>query len=698
MRLFRRRRDEAPPPPPPTTIQYDAFDQGSVATAWEPLGQSKAFSGSPALVSSLRRYGPWPWTGFGGALYRSQPAVRSVVDFLAHNIAQLNLKVYRRQGDTDRVELDDHALAELIRSPNPRSTRFRILRDTVSDFALEDVAYWRKIRRRGEIVAILWVPRTAVQEETVTVNGSPTPVRRYWIGGELVPRDDLVIFSGYHPEGGEQGVPPVETLRRILEEDAEAVAHRAGYWRHATRQSGVIERPLEAPVWSDPARSRFRADWEASWTGEEGSGRTPVLEDGMRWNPASFSPKDSLYVEGRELTYREVAMSYFGPIVGRQWAEATGAGTAENHRQLYQDVLGPWLSFIQDEIALQLLPDVDAGGRRIYVEFNLAEKLKGSFEEQANTLTTTVGVPSVAVNEARARLNLPRLDNPLFDLPVMPLNVLYGGQPSTQTPTADPGTPTPPQETEPGTASIGPPAPIPLAGSVKAAPRGAVRRRDQAADAQTAAIRAFLARQGEAVTRLLGARKAAKADVDPGDVWATERWNRELLEELERAALPLVAVNGQRAAAQIAGVFDFSRTIAWVQEDARIAAERINAHTLEDLRRALAGADDVLAAARASFEAAGEGRAAQLGLSRATTLVNWARLEAGKQSSEADGRLRTKTWVVSSGNSRHRSWNGDTVPVGRKFPNGADAPGDYVLGVDHVAGCRCLMDLRYVRS
>ena len=97
---------------------------------------------------------------------------------------------------------------------------------------------------------------------------------------------------------------------------------------------------------------------------------------------------------------------------------------------------------LQDEIDLQLLglDEFNQGGNP-YSEFNLADKLKGSFEEQADTLVRSVGVPYMSINEGRARLNLPRLEGGEYDEPIQPLNVLYGGQPSVVNPTADPGNP-----------------------------------------------------------------------------------------------------------------------------------------------------------------------------------------------------------------------------------------------------------------
>jgi phage portal protein BeeE len=173
----------------------------------------------------------------------------------------------------------------------------------------------------------------------------------------------------------------------------------------------MIERPIEAPKWSPEARARFQEEWHAATSGAANSGRTAILEEGMRWNTASFSPKDSDYIAGRRLTYEEVALQFGLLDIGR--ASGSSANAAEqSHRERYQDVLGPWLRMLQDDIELQLLPSVDLFAPRglVYVEFNLKEKLKGSFVEEQKALTTSVGVPHMTVNEGRARMNLPRIE------------------------------------------------------------------------------------------------------------------------------------------------------------------------------------------------------------------------------------------------------------------------------------------------
>jgi hypothetical protein len=69
---------------------------------------------------------------------------------------------------------------------------------------------------------------------------------------------------------------------------------------------------------------------------------------------------------------------------------------------------------IEDEIQHGLVPwftnDPD-----VYVEFNLEEKLRGSFEEKASQLLDAGGGPYMTRNEVRALLNLPRMDDEQAD-------------------------------------------------------------------------------------------------------------------------------------------------------------------------------------------------------------------------------------------------------------------------------------------
>ncbi len=361
-------------------------------------------------------------------LYREQPNVRTCIDFIARNIAQLGLHVFRRVSDTDRQRLHDHPLAILLNKPNPSTTRYRLIESMLIDFGIFANSYWLKLSQEKGLSGLVRIP-----PETVTVYGYLTPTR-YQV--DLLNRatlyfepDQMVHFRGHNPLDTTVGLSPMETLRRILAEEYAMGQYREHFWQNAARMNGIIERPKDAPEWSDTAHRRFLEEFAALYNGEDNSGKTALLEDGMTWKQVSFSAQESEYLSARKLTREECARSFHIPLTMVGILDhATFSNIKDQHKQLYQDCLGPLLAMIEQEIALQLLSDFE-DTENVYLEFNIQEKLQGDFEEQTKSLQSAIGRPYMTANEGRAKLNLPSRGGDADEL-VTPLNVLVGGQAS----------------------------------------------------------------------------------------------------------------------------------------------------------------------------------------------------------------------------------------------------------------------------
>ena len=362
------------------------------------------------------------------SVWRSQPAVRTVVGFLARNIAELGIDVYRRSGNDDREKQRDHPLARVLRNPFPGSkwNQFRLINWTIHEMCLFDCAYWLKIRNEdtGER-AVLPIQRRYIEPIGSTLHGAEAYRLHGTRGERILDPDEVVHFHGYNPDDVRQGVSPIETLRQILAEEFEASRYREQMWRNGARVGGYISRP-EKQRWSDEARERFKAGWQLHYTGNGiGSGGTPILEDGMTYHPAGITPKDAQYAESRQLTREEVAIAYhINPAMLGLVRGQTAGNMPELHKMLYSETLGPWLQMLKQDLETQLLPDL-APARDVYVEFNLRRKLAGSFEEQAAAISASVGAPWMTRAEARARFDLPRVEG--SDELIVPLNVLEGG-------------------------------------------------------------------------------------------------------------------------------------------------------------------------------------------------------------------------------------------------------------------------------
>lgn len=617
-------------------------------------------------------------------LYRTQPNVRTCVDFLARNIAQLGLHVFRRIGETDRVRERTHGLAILLQAPMPpemKVTPYRLIEHMVSDIGIYFNAYWLKIRKAGTVGALLRIPPPYIVPQ-----GGLFPVSyQMTIAGQLfiLPPQDVVHFRGYNPESAVTGLSPLETLRRILAEEYEAGDYRRDYWRNAAKAEGFIKRPATAPEWSDAARERFLAEFNQLYAGHgESAGGTAVLEDGMEWEQGSFNPQQSEYIMGRKLTREECARSYHIPLpmVGIL-DNATFSNIKEQHKNLYQDSLGPHLASIEDDIDLQLLTDF-ANSEGVYTEFNIAEKLAGSFEEQMTAFQAAVGRPWMSANEARARQNLPR--DPEGDGLAIPLNISITGvtpDPSVNPPGVPPALP-------PGAASR------PLLGEGKGsnATQPALRARYREKYRQTLAH--HYRRQGDAmISRVPKLRASGKAVV--GGVWYDEaRWNDELTADLfglnRVTALTWAGTVVDQTGIDIENMDAFeARMLPWLAEHSRVQAEGINANVRDNLEVALADPSDPLGAVKGMFELAVTVWAVLGAVTAVTSSANF----GGHEAAQAGG-LRSKTWHVNNSNPRpsHAAMNGMTIDIRGTFPTGQRWPGDPAGGADEVANCDCSVE------
>lgn len=614
-------------------------------------------------------------------MYRKQPHLRTVTSFLGRNTAQLGIHVFEAVNDTDRVRRRDAVSAGVLSRPNPTMTAYQLKYALVVDKALYDWAFLLPVLDPETGEQQLWRIPPAWVEPVSDGPFRPLKYRVYfqesgklpdWFTGDgdrkYVELDeaDLIPFKGYDPTSTWKGSSAVESLKETLIEQVEASKYRMQLWKRGGRVSSVLQRPANAPAWTDDQAKRFRDDWYSNWTGDGSrAGGTPILEDGMTLQRVDFSAMDQQWAEGARLALGVVASAFHvNPSMVGSMEKATYNNVREYRKMLYGDTLGPLLVEIEDVLNTFLLPRYGEGN--LYAEFNIWAKLAGSFEEQAQFLQAAVGAPYMTRNEARARLNQPAIAG--GDELITPLNVLVGGMANPQ----DSGS-----EEAPGGAldTTEPKGHRPI--EVKST----VIDRDYVVKYQQM-LATFYMRQGRHVESRLGAKAAW---------WDQQRWNTELAEELVKMHLFVTqqaAVEALQAAGLDASAYDVGRTVNYLMERAKRDASAINNHTKKLVTEALKDAKPI----NELFAALATAAALKTAQTMATASISWGKLESGRQSGAG-----SKTWVVTSKNPRssHSAMNGQMVPLESTFSNGLHWPGDPVGGVDEVAGCTCQVNVVY---
>ena len=148
----------------------------------------------------------------------------------------------------------------------------------------------------------------------------------------------------------------------------------------------------------------------------------------MDFKPFHLKAQDEQVVDMTKLSLQTVASVYHvNPTMVGLLDNANYSNVREFRRSLYGDSLGPLIKRIEDALNLIVLPMLGEP-EGVYVEFNLDEKLRASFEEKAAVTSTAVGGPWMTVNEARAMNNMTSIDG--GDDLIRPLNVGVAGDSS----------------------------------------------------------------------------------------------------------------------------------------------------------------------------------------------------------------------------------------------------------------------------
>ena len=186
---------------------------------------------------------------------------------------------------------------------------------------------------------------------------------------------------------------------------------------------------------------------------------------------------------------------------------------------------------IQQRINAFLLPMIGADPYKTYVEFDLQEKLKGSFEEQAGIMQTATGRPWMTVDEARSYMNLPKLPDGQGEGLVIPLNVEVNGQANPGNDYDYPGVDNNAKKLKPcGCKSCKEQTELRIKG-----------RSDKDDDEKVQTVLTeFFMRQARSII--------PKIRAGAEDFWNAERWDKELTEDLEPVLTEIADKHGKSTA------------------------------------------------------------------------------------------------------------------------------------------------------
>ncbi len=220
---------------------------------------------------------------------------------------------------------------------------------------------------------------------------------------ELVPASDALLLKfrnvGDRSLRSVFAVPPIVSCSEALGLVQAARSFQASLWRNGTIPSGVLTAPT---ILKQEVIDRLRSQWQEYYGGDN-TGRTAVLEQGMKWEPVkgSVSAADANLTEVAQFGVNEIARLYgIPPSLLSQTIHASYSTSVEESRALILHCLRPWSIRFCDALSRSMLTrEQRLKGMRIAADLSPWTLAPG--KEMADFLSGLVNSGIKTVNECR---------------------------------------------------------------------------------------------------------------------------------------------------------------------------------------------------------------------------------------------------------------------------------------------------------
>jgi HK97 family phage portal protein len=298
--------------------------------------------------------------------YQKNVIVYRCVNLIARGLSSVPWLLYR--GD---VELVQHPLLELLNSPSPKQAGSAFMEAVVGYLLLSGNTYVEAIHNH-EGVPIELHPLRPDRIKIIPGVGELPTGYEYSVGGsrKVIPCDPvtgqsrILHIKTFHPLNDWYGMSPIEAAAQSIDQHNAVAGHNLALLQNGGRPSGgLIVRPTpHSRAMSEEQRDSLRQDIHEVYAGHKNAGQILVLEGDCEWREMGLSPKDLDFIEGKNLSAREIAKSYgLPPMLVGVPGDATFANYKEARFHLWEDTIIPLLEFLIAEFNLWLAPTFEKG-------------------------------------------------------------------------------------------------------------------------------------------------------------------------------------------------------------------------------------------------------------------------------------------------------------------------------------------------
>ena len=360
--------------------------------------------------------------GYGDYIATSND-VYTLATLRARLVAGLRPLLFDGDGP-DKVAVTSGPVRDLLHKVNPFWTFRRLQFMDELCMCLWGESYWAVQRDgRGNPVEVWWMKPTRVRpvpdESGYLAGFLYTPAA----GGDLIPFgvDEVVWFRYPNPVDEFSPLSPLAAARLAADTASAMQTSNKKIFDQGLQMAGTISPADPKVTFSADQAAELEGDLSRRFTGVNKAHRWAVLRFDAKFNQMTVSQKDAQFVEGLNLTFRQVCRAYHvpSPLVG-DLEHATLANAQEFTKLLWAHGLVPDADFKAAEIEEQFLPMFRSGPDHLEWDYSRVPALQESessvWDREASQLDRGV----VTINEVRRKRGQP--DVPWGDVAWLPVN------------------------------------------------------------------------------------------------------------------------------------------------------------------------------------------------------------------------------------------------------------------------------------
>jgi len=351
----------------------------------------------------------WGQTSSGKTVNPSTAMQTSVVyacvRILAETVASLPLFLYIYT-DKGREKAASHPLYTLLHAePNPDMTSF-IFRETImTHILLWGNAYAQIIRDgRGGVLALypLLPERMYVNRDIVTGEIVYKYIDIHGVQ-QVIPRDQILHIPGLGFDGL-IGYSPIAMAKQAIGMTIAAEEYGSRFFENGAVPSGVLEHP---DTIKDP--ERVRKNWNAAFGSSSNSGKTAVLEEGMKYHVIGLPPEQSQFLQTRKFQIEEICRIFrIPPHLVADLDKATFSNIEHQAISFVENTIVPWVTRLEQGFNKALLSTAEK--RSYFIGFVVEGLLRGDYQSRMAGYSQGIQNGFLSPNDVRGLENLNKIE------------------------------------------------------------------------------------------------------------------------------------------------------------------------------------------------------------------------------------------------------------------------------------------------